>query len=664
MDVYPFSERHSADASAAALRPRVVAALALVAAVGQFILLAVYRRVNLDEGWYLWASKLVYEGQLLYRDFAYTQTPLLPYVYGAVQQATGAGLYQGRVISVVFGLLMFVLSARVATRLAGQWAGVWCLLLLTASLYAAAHFVYVATYALTAFLMLAALAVALNPAAGTRTNTRSAFAAVLISLAVAVRVSVLAAMAPFLLYLILSSPRRGQAAVVVVLTSLVTLGATVGILALSSGPLMLYDVMGFHFDRMITLERHLNMVFDSAWRTFREFAILLLICLLGFGSWLGLRWRRRDWRSAFWQRLPELTIGAMTLGLMLAHALPRTTDSYYHTLETPLLCILGGVMLVRSANHVTPRWRRRSLVLFAALLVGVHAILQTAAVFKSHLITLPPQNQIAIVRAAADYLRRHTVNPTLLTFDTHLALEAGMEVPPGLEMSIFAYRPTWTTEQAQRFRVVNNDMLIAYLKQGMGAVALTQFDIDLLYGDRDRVLQTLHDHYRLAKTVPGFDPYDGPLSIYLPPQFTLPDLAHPLETPWDDNITLRGYELNGERFRPGDDVALTLYWQAQASPVKSYTVFTHIVDAAGSVVAGWDNPPCRGVCPTSTWRPGEVLRDEYTIPLPASLPPGVYTLQTGLYDPTTGERLQLLNDGHYNANAATLTAIEVVAHPG
>lgn len=31
-----------------------------------------YRRVNLDEGWYLWASKLVYDGQILYRDFVYT----------------------------------------------------------------------------------------------------------------------------------------------------------------------------------------------------------------------------------------------------------------------------------------------------------------------------------------------------------------------------------------------------------------------------------------------------------------------------------------------------------------------------------------------------------------------------------------------------------------
>lgn len=42
-------------------------------------------RINSDEGWYLYASKLVYGGELPYRDFAFTQTPLLPFIYGLPQ---------------------------------------------------------------------------------------------------------------------------------------------------------------------------------------------------------------------------------------------------------------------------------------------------------------------------------------------------------------------------------------------------------------------------------------------------------------------------------------------------------------------------------------------------------------------------------------------------
>src|SRR5437016_4568472 len=40
------------------------------------------RLVDGDEGFYLLAAKSVYHGKVLYRDFFYTQMPLLPYVYG------------------------------------------------------------------------------------------------------------------------------------------------------------------------------------------------------------------------------------------------------------------------------------------------------------------------------------------------------------------------------------------------------------------------------------------------------------------------------------------------------------------------------------------------------------------------------------------------------
>ena len=53
-----------------------------------------------DEGFYLVASKLVYQGKVLYRDFHYTQMPLLPYVYGVPQLIFGNSLYVGRLTSV------------------------------------------------------------------------------------------------------------------------------------------------------------------------------------------------------------------------------------------------------------------------------------------------------------------------------------------------------------------------------------------------------------------------------------------------------------------------------------------------------------------------------------------------------------------------------------
>ena len=39
--------------------------------------------LNQDEGWYLYAANLVAEGEVPYRDFFYTQGPVMPVVYAA-----------------------------------------------------------------------------------------------------------------------------------------------------------------------------------------------------------------------------------------------------------------------------------------------------------------------------------------------------------------------------------------------------------------------------------------------------------------------------------------------------------------------------------------------------------------------------------------------------
>ena len=40
--------------------------------------------LNQDEGWYLYAARLVGEGKLPYRDFFFTQGPVLPFIYSVL----------------------------------------------------------------------------------------------------------------------------------------------------------------------------------------------------------------------------------------------------------------------------------------------------------------------------------------------------------------------------------------------------------------------------------------------------------------------------------------------------------------------------------------------------------------------------------------------------
>ena len=62
-----------------------------------------------------------------------------------------------------------------------------------------------------------------------------------------------------------------------------------------------------------------------------------------------------------------------------------------------------------------------------------------------------------------------------------------------------------------------------------------------------------------------------------------------------------------------------------------YTVFIHLLDEEGRIVAQQDGEPFGGAYPTSVWQQGELLGDEYRLQLPASLPGGTYRVVAGLY---------------------------------
>lgn len=68
-----------------------------------------------------------------------------------------------------------------------------------------------------------------------------------------------------------------------------------------------------------------------------------------------------------------------------------------------------------------------------------------------------------------------------------------------------------------------------------------------------------------------------------------------------------------------------------------------------------DKTPGNGNYPTSQWKQGEVIVDEYTFNTP-NLPSGTYTLQIGLYSPTTGKRLAL--EGNANGTV-TVSKFEI-----
>ena len=108
-------------------------------------------------------------------------------------------------------------------------------------------------------------------------------------------------------------------------------------------------------------------------------------------------------------------------------------------------------------------------------------------------------------------------------------------------------------------------------------------------------------------------------------------------------IALTGYDVP-DGVRAGESLPLTLYWEAHGTPDQPYTVFVHVVDEAGNLVAQTDGQPAEGTYPTDLWALGEVIADRHSVPLPSGLATGTYDIRAGFYSVDSGERLPVRDE--------------------
>jgi hypothetical protein len=94
---------------------------------------------------------------------------------------------------------------------------------------------------------------------------------------------------------------------------------------------------------------------------------------------------------------------------------------------------------------------------------------------------------------------------------------------------------------------------------------------------------------------------------------------------------------------------LTLHWKTSKPIDKRYTVFAHVIGginpATGIPVwAQMDTEPVGGSRPTMSWQVGETIDDRYGLLLPATIPPGEYIIEVGMYDSMTQARLPVFDE--------------------
>ncbi len=143
--------------------------------------------------------------------------------------------------------------------------------------------------------------------------------------------------------------------------------------------------------------------------------------------------------------------------------------------------------------------------------------------------------------------------------------------------------------------------------------------------------------------------------------FSLPENVAPISAVIINQMELVGYKLEDATVKPRETFGLTLYWRSLDFADANYTVFVHVVGPDQSIRGQWDSMPVQGAAPTSGWIPGEIIADHFEVPMNRDAPPWKYDIFVGMYDPVTGQRLDLFSpQAPTSDNRVWLTRIQGV----
>ncbi len=405
-------------------RTRYFFALLLLIWFGASWLSAKFGVLNNDEAFYLTASHLVFHGLLPYRDFAFTQGPLLPYVYGLALWLVGPNLMIGRFVAVGFSTLAFALALNITHKLAGMRGALLAFLLLIATPDVLYFLGIVKTYSLVATLTLLALALVLHSSPSPPARWPF-FSTLVAGMAAMTRITFLVVVVFVFLFWV--SRKRWRASGL----ALVVLGFVMLLSASSSDGNLLFDVFEFHLERVhsgITLVSmtSLALIYGVVFAP----ALLLLVFLLmlwrvhAFRERLVLWWHTRT--------ANKLLLFVIAVALWLVHV-PMPTGFWDYQAPSYLLsAILLAAVAAQAADLATHRaWAGLLIVCLAGSSAGLW-VYRLPTMWQS-------TNALVSANSAAQALaRRAAPGNMLLGMFNHLALASGIKVYPGNEMGMFS----------------------------------------------------------------------------------------------------------------------------------------------------------------------------------------------------------------------------------
>lgn len=454
------------------------------AVVGLFFVVA--GRPNIDEGIFISAAQRVFDGEQPYRDFPFSQAPMLPYFYALAPTVFGSALMGARLFSWIAGLTGMTAILWLARRVAGDLAAVITLLVTFATLPVISVGMAVRSQSIGIPLLLlgvASLALARKGIWG------FSLAPSLLLWATGVRLTNALVFAAVCLWVVWRLRRKPS--------QLAGVGALVGAQALLIGlPILRAPADAFFHLVTAQLSRggrfgyavelsllgEINRKFVAYTDLTADAWLLLLLTIPLVAA--GLRSGYRGWRPQLTQPMgdPRTAIFSLLCLGLLAFAPHWLLGNAFLEYLLPLWALTApaiGIGLAVWLRRVDSGRRLRFLVV-GALLVGA---LANAYLDRNIWIGSGDSSFQAFHRTSRKLAKAGGSHCTMLTFQTQLAVESGCRILPGLDYSLFSYFPGLSLEEAIARGVLNLELLRQRVAQHKpDLIAVGHADPSLLLG--------------------------------------------------------------------------------------------------------------------------------------------------------------------------------------
>jgi len=113
------------------------------------------------------------------------------------------------------------------------------------------------------------------------------------------------------------------------------------------------------------------------------------------------------------------------------------------------------------------------------------------------------------------------------------------------------------------------------------------------------------------------------------------------EIKFGNSLALIGFtRMPSGSWRGGDSVRVLAEWRAEENGRDRFTILFHLVDSRGHVWAQEEREP---IVSTDRWRIGDIVRDQFNLTLPRTMPPGEYAIKMAFWEPRGEARLNALD---------------------